>query len=164
LLASGGCGDPGTPAFQHRRRHGGWSASDEGQRGAGAAERVYNRSRARTLADRVDGVPFQQLVSESEFLFNQFDGGVAFYSPQPFPDGLRYNLVAGAPSNEVWAQRPFAHELLTFLGQGAGPVFSPLVPDTPTSGVVLFIAVASARRNVIAIGALSPQQLGIPTL
>jgi signal transduction histidine kinase len=38
------------------------------------------------------------------------------------------------------------------------------VPDTPTRGVVLFIAIPSARRNVIAMGALSPQQLGIPSL
>ena len=125
----------------------------------GLAERVYNQITAlRTLADRVsDGVPFQQLVSESEFLFDQFDGGVAFYDPQQ-------RLIAGAPSNEVWAQRPFAYELLTFLGRGPGPVFSPLVADAPTRGVALFIAIPSARRNVVAMGALSPQQLGIPTL
>ena len=125
----------------------------------GLAERVYNQITAlRTLADRVsDGVPFQQLASESEFLFDQFDGGVAFYDPQQ-------KLIAGAPSNEVWAQRPFAYELLTFLGRGPGPVFSPLVADAPTRGVALFIAIPSARRNVVAMGALSPQQLGIPTL
>ena len=125
----------------------------------GLAERVYNQITAlRTLADRVsDGVPFQQLASESEFLFDQFDGGVAFYDPQQ-------KLIAGAPSNEVWAQRPFAYELLTFLGRGSGPVFSPLVADAPTRGVALFIAIPSARRNVVAMGALSPQQLGIPTL
>jgi signal transduction histidine kinase len=125
----------------------------------GLAERVYNQITAlRTLADRIsDGVPFQQLASESEFLFDQFDGGVAFYDPQQ-------KLIAGAPSNEVWAQRPFAYELLTFLGRGPGPVFSPLVADAPTRGVALFIAIPSARRNVVAMGALSPQQLGIPTL
>ena len=125
----------------------------------GLAERVYNQITAlRTLADRVsDGVPFQQLASESEFLFDQFDGGVAFYDPQQ-------KLIAGAPSNEVWAQRPFAYELLTFLGRGPGPVFSPLVADAPMRGVALFIAIPSARRNVVAMGALSPQQLGIPTL
>jgi signal transduction histidine kinase len=125
----------------------------------GLAERVYNQITAlRTLADRVsDGVPFQQLASESEFLFEQFDGGVAFYDSQQ-------KLIAAAPSNEVWAQRPFAYELLTFLGRGAGPVFSPLVADAPAHGVVLFIAIPSARRNVVAMGALSPQQLGIPTL
>jgi signal transduction histidine kinase len=125
----------------------------------GLAERVYNQITAlRTLADRVsDGVPFQQLASESGFLFDQFDGGVAFYDPQQ-------KLIAGAPSNEVWAQRPFAYELLTFLGGGPGPVFSPLVADAPTRGVALFIAIPSARRNIVAMGALSPQQLGIPTL
>jgi len=125
----------------------------------GLAERVYNQIIAlRTLADRLsDGVPFAQLTAESDFLFEQFDGGVAFFDPQ-------HQLIASAPSNEVWAQRPFAQELLDYLGSGPGPVFSPLVPDTPTRGVVLFIAVPSARRNVIAMGALSPQQLGIPTL
>ena len=125
----------------------------------GLAERVYHQITAlRTLADRVsDGVPLTQLASESGFLFEQFDGGVAFYDSQQ-------KLVAATPSNEVWTQRPFAYELLTFLGRGPGPVFSPLVADSPTRGVVLFIAIPSARRNVIAIGALSPQQLGIPTL
>ena len=95
----------------------------------------------RTLSDRLsDGVPFQQLVSESDFLFDQFDGGVAFYDPQ-------HQFIAGAPSNDVWAQRPFAQELLDFLGDGSGPAFSPLVTDAPTRGVVLFIAIPSARRN-----------------
>lgn len=123
----------------------------------GLTEQVYNQAMAlRTLSDRLsDGVLFQQLASESDLLFNQFDGGVAFYDPQ-------HQLIAGAPSNDVWAQRPFAQEPLDFLGQGPGPALSPLVPDTPTRGVVLFVAVPSARRNVIAIGALSPQQLGIP--
>ena len=126
---------------------------------AGLAERVFNQIiTLRTLADRTsDGVPFAQLVSESDFLFEQFDGGVAF-----FDSG--HQLVAGAPSNEVWAQRPFVQELLDFLGDGPGPVFSPLKQDAPTHGVVLYIAVPSARHNVIAVGALSPQQLGIPSL
>jgi signal transduction histidine kinase len=125
----------------------------------GLAERVYNQIIAlRTLADRLsDGVPFERLVSESDFLFEQFDGGVAFFNAQQ-------NLIAGAPSNQVWQQRPFALELLDYLGQGPGPVFSPLVQDAPTHGVVLFIAIPSARHNVVAIGALSPQQLGIPSL
>jgi signal transduction histidine kinase len=125
----------------------------------GLTERVYIQVTAlRTLADRMsDGVPLQQLASESEALFGQFDGGVAFYDPQQ-------NLVAGAPSNEVWQQRPFVHELLTFLGQGSGPAFSPLKQDAPMRNVVLFIAMPSARHNIVAIGALSPQQLGIPTL
>lgn len=161
----------GTLAFQVHRQETRRLVAERDERAVraaavGLAERVYNQiTGLRTLADRVsDEVPFQQLVSESEFLFDQFDGGVAFYSPQPSPDGPRYNLIAGAPSDEVWAQRPFVNELLTFLDQGAGPAFSPLVTDTPTHGVVLFIAVASARRNVVAMGALSPQQLGIPTL
>ena len=126
---------------------------------AGLAERVYNQIMAlRTLADRMsDGVPFTQLVSESDFLFEQFDGGVAFFDSN-------HQLIAGAPSNEVWAQRPFAQELLDFLGDGPGPVFSPLKEDAPTQGVVLYIAIPSARHNVIAVGALSPKQLGIPSL
>jgi signal transduction histidine kinase len=125
----------------------------------GLAERVYNQIMAlRTLADRMsDGVAFTQLVSESDFLFEQFDGGVAFFDSD-------HRLIAGAPSNEVWAQRPFAQELLDFLGDGPGPVFSPLKEDTPTHGVVLYIAIPSARHNVIAVGALSPKQLGIPSL
>ena len=161
----------GTAAFQVYRQETRRLVSERDERAVRAAavgltERVYNQAMAlRTLSDRLsDGVPFQQLVSESDFLFNQFDGGVAFYDPQPSKEGLRHQLIAGAPSNEVWAQRPFAQELLDFLGQGPGPAFSPLVADTPTRGVVLFIAVPSARRNVVAIGALSPQQLGIPTL
>ncbi len=161
----------GTVAFQVYRQETRRLVSERDERAVRAAavgltERVYNQAMAlRTLSDRLsDGVPFQQLVSESDFLFNQFDGGVAFYDPLPSKEGLRHQLIAGAPSNDVWAQRPFAQELLDFLGQGPGPVFSPLVADTPTRGVVLFIAVPSARRNVVAIGALSPQQLGIPTL
>jgi len=161
----------GTVAFQVYRQETRRLVSERDERAVRAAavgltERVYNQAMAlRTLSDRLsDGVPFQQLVSESDFLFNQFDGGVAFYDPLPSQEGLRHQLIAGAPSNEVWAQRPFAQELLDFLGQGPGPAFSPLVADTPTRGVVLFIAVPSARRNVVAIGALSPQQLGIPTL
>jgi len=100
----------------------------------GLAERVFNQIiTLRTLADRTsDGVPFAQLVSESDFLFEQFDGGVAFFDS-------RRQLVAGAPSNEVWAQRPFVQELLDFLGDGPGPVFSPLKQDAPTLGVVLYI-------------------------
>lgn len=126
---------------------------------AGLAERVFSQIiTLRTLADRMsDGVSFTQLVSESDFLFEQFDGGVAFFDS-------KHQLMAGAPSNEVWAQRPFVQELLVFLGDGAGPVFSPLKDDAPTRGVVLFIAIPSARHNVIAVGALSPQQLGIPSL
>jgi signal transduction histidine kinase len=154
----------GTVAFQVYRQETRRLVSERDERAVRAAavgltERVYNQAMAlRTLSDRLsDGVPFQQLVSESDFLFNQFDGGVAFYDPQ-------HQLIAGAPSNDVWAQRPFTQELLDFLGPGPGPAFSPLVADTPTRGVVLFIAVPSARRTVIAIGALSPQQLGIPTL
>jgi len=154
----------GTVAFQVYRQETRRLVSERDERAVRAAavgltERVYNQAMAlRTLSDRLsDGVPFQQLVSESDFLFNQFDGGVAFYDPQ-------HQLIAGAPSNDVWTQRPFAQELLDFLGQGSGPAFSPLVSDTPTRGVVLFIAVSSARRTVTAIGALSPQQLGIPTL
>jgi signal transduction histidine kinase len=154
----------GTLAFQVHRQEMRRLVGERDERAVraaavGLAEHVYNQITAlRTLADRIsDGVSFQQLTSESQFLFEQFDGGVAFYDPQQ-------NLIAGAPSNEVWAQRPFAHELLTFLGQGPGPAFSPLVTDAPTGGVVLYIAVPSARRNVIAMGALSPQHLGIPTL
>jgi signal transduction histidine kinase len=154
----------GTVAFQVYRQETRRLVSERDERAvraaaAGLTERVYNQAMAlRTLSDRLsDGVTFQQLVSESDFLFNQFDGGVAFYDSQ-------HQLIAGAPSNDVWAQRPFAQELLDFLGQGSGPAFSPLVGDMPTHGVVLFIAVASARHTVIAIGALSPQQLGIPTL
>ena len=154
----------GTVAFQVYRQETRRLVSERDERAvraaaAGLTERVYNQAMAlRTLSDRLsDGVPFQQLVSESDFLFNQFDGGVAFYDSQ-------HQLIAGAPSNDVWGQRPFVQELLDFLGQGSGPAFSPLVPDTPTHGVVLFVAVASARHTVIAIGALSPQQLGIPTL
>ena len=126
---------------------------------AGLAERVYNQIMAlRTLADRLsDGVAFTQLVSESDFLFEQFDGGVAFFDSN-------HQLIAVAPSNEVWAQRPFAQELLDYLGDGPGPVFSPLKEDAPTHGVVLYIAIPSARHNVIAVGALSPKQLGIPSL
>jgi hypothetical protein len=77
----------------------------------GLAERVYNQIIAlRTLADRVsDGVPFSQLVSESDFLFEQFDGGVAFFDAQ-------HQLIAGTPSEASWEQRPFRDELLTFLG------------------------------------------------
>ena len=125
----------------------------------GLAERVYNQIMAlRTLADRMsDGVPFTQLVSESDFLFEQFDGGAAFFDSN-------HQLIAGAPSNQVWAQRPFVQELLDFLGDGPGPVFSPLKEDAPTQGVVLYIAIPSARHNVIAVGALSPKQLGIPSL
>ena len=132
----------------------------------GLAERVYNQIMAlRTLADRLsDGVPFDQLTSESDFLFGQFDGGVAFFDSQPSKEGQGHKLIASAPSNDVWAQRPFANELLDYLGQGPGPVFSPLVQDAPTHGVVLFIAIPSARHNIIAMGALSPQQLGIPSL
>ncbi len=154
----------GTVAFQVYRQETRRLVSERDERAvraaaAGLTERVYNQAMAlRTLSDRLsDGVTFQQLVSESDFLFNQFDGGVAFYDSQ-------HQLIAGAPSNDVWAQRPFVQQLLDFLGQGSGPAFSPLVADTPTHGVVLFIAVASARHTVIAIGALSPQQLGIPTL
>jgi signal transduction histidine kinase len=154
----------GTVAFQVYRQETRRLVSERDERAvraaaAGLTERVYNQAMAlRTLSDRMsDGVTFQQLVSESDFLFNQFDGGVAFYDSQ-------HQLIAGAPSNDVWGQRPFVQELLDFLGQGSGPAFSPLVTDTPTHGVVLFIAVASARHTVIAIGALSPQQLGIPTL
>jgi signal transduction histidine kinase len=154
----------GTVAFQVYRQETRRLVSERDERAvraaaAGLTERVYNQAMAlRTLSDRLsDGVPFQQLTSESDFLFNQFDGGVAFYDSQ-------HQLIAGAPSNDVWAQRPFAQELLDFLGQGSGPAFSPLVTDTPMHGVVLFIAVASAQHTVIAIGALSPQQLGIPTL
>src|SRR5512135_3505841 len=46
----------------------------------GLAERVYNQVTAlRTLADRVsDNVPVSQITSESQFLFDPFDGGVAF--------------------------------------------------------------------------------------
>src|SRR5512136_958541 len=134
----------GTVAFQVYRQEMRRLVSERDERAvraaaAGLTERVYNQAMAlRTLSDRLsDGVPFQQLVSESDFLFNQFDGGVAFYDSQ-------HQLIAGAPSNDVWAQRPFVQQLLDFLGQGSGPAFSPLVADTPTHGVVLFIAVASA--------------------
>jgi signal transduction histidine kinase len=155
----------GTVAFQVYRQETQRLVSERDERAVRAAavgltEQVCNQQAMalRTLSDRSsDGVLFQQLASESDFLFNQFDGGVAFYDPQ-------HQLIAGAPSNDVWAERPFAQELLDFWGQGPGPALSPLVPDTPTRGVVLFVAVPSARRTVIAIGALSPQQLGVPTL
>ncbi len=154
----------GVVAFQVHRQETRRLVSERDERAVraaaiGLAERVYNQITAlRNLADRLsDGVPFERLVNESAYLFEQFDGGVAFFDPQ-------HKLLASTPSNLVWAQRPFADELLDFLGASAGPAFSPLVPDAPTRGVVLFIAVSSARGNVIAMGALSPQQLGIPSL
>ncbi len=86
----------GTVAFQVYRQETRRLVSERDERAVRAAavgltERVYNQAMAlRTLSDRLsDGVPFQQLVSESDFLFNQFDGGVAFYDPLPSKEGLR---------------------------------------------------------------------------
>src|SRR5512135_2012085 len=76
----------GTVAFQVHREETRRLVAERDERAVrsasvGLAERVYSQwSALRSLADRVsDGIAVTQIISESGFLFDQFDGGVAFY-------------------------------------------------------------------------------------
>jgi len=137
---------------------------------AGAlGEQVENRMAAvRSLAQHAASAASPaSLLAMSDFVLHDFDGGVAFYSP----DGTRLAVTPGNPalpsqgttSSEIFPASTSGTTLtpwLTSLLRQAGPepVMSPAFAVPPT-GELYVLIVASARNGPITVGAFSATAL-----
>jgi signal transduction histidine kinase len=100
------------------------------------------------LAPTADGALAVYATQQADFA-----GGLALYSP----DGQL--LAASDPT--VWPARPAA-DLVASAGSATEPVFSDAFRDD-ASGVWLVLVAAAAPSGPVAIGALSPAELGRQT-
>ena len=139
---------------------------------AGAlGEQLDDRMAAvRSLAQHAaDGASPASILAASDFVLHDFDGGVAFYSP----DGARLAVTPGNNANPSelfptstlslpWraVQGTTPNPWLTDLLRRAGPepVLSPALAIPPT-GELYVLAAASAGNGPIAVGAFSATAL-----
>lgn len=107
------------------------------------------------LADRAaaeDGSP-QTILSDSSYLLNSFDGGVAFYSPQG-------TWLAASTGQAVWLDRPVA-DLIRQTVEKTQPAFSTPFNDTDLGETVFAVAAPSHDQTVAAVGVVSPTALDL---
>jgi len=131
---------------------------------AGAlGEQLEGRKAAvRSLAQHAaSGASPANILAASDFVLHDFDGGVAFYSP----DGARLAVTPGNNANQpeilpTSALSTTPNPWLTDLLRRAGPepVISPAFAVPPT-GELYVLAAASAGNGPIAVGAFSATAL-----
>ena len=111
----------------------------------------------RSLAQHAaGGASPASILAASDFVLHDFDGGVAFYSP----DGARLAVTPGNNANQPEILSTSANPWLTDLLRRAGPepVISPAFAVPPT-GELYVLAAASAGNGPIAVGAFSATAL-----
>lgn len=119
-------------------------------------EQILHRSASvQLLAQRAsDGIAPAQILSTSDFLRADFDGGLAFFTP----DG---NLLT---SDRASAFESEPEGLQTLLSQSSDqPKFSSAMID-PASGAAVVLVSAMSNRQSIAVGAFSPAMPARQTL
>ncbi|MBI3360518.1 MAG: HAMP domain-containing protein, partial [Chloroflexi bacterium] len=102
------------------------------------------------------GLPLHDVLSESSYLIADFDGGVAFYSPQT-------QWLAASTPESAWATRPIARLLPQALSK-AQPIFSEPFDDSTLGQTAIVVASPSADGSLLAVGVFSPATLGLPDL
>ncbi len=121
-------------------------------------EQLFHRSTAvRNLALRVaDGTAPAAILDTSSFLFSDFDGGLAFFSP----DGVRLIVTQGDTASPQLLTDPAVSAFLKdVLGRaGPEPVFSSPFTDPRTHQPFVLVA-ASVQGGPIAVGAFSSGSL-----
>jgi len=110
------------------------------------------------LADRAaaEGGSPETILSDSSYLLNSFDGGVAFYSPQ----GAR---LAASTGQAVWSARPIADLIRQTVDKGQ-PAYSAPFNDSALAGIAFTVAAPSRNQMIIAIGVVSPTALDLLSL
>ncbi|MBI3760568.1 MAG: hypothetical protein HY260_01720, partial [Chloroflexi bacterium] len=124
---------------------------------------THHAALLRALADRgaeregqPQGLPLHDVLSESSYLIADFDGGVAFYSPQA-------EWLAASTPESNWATRPIARLLPQALSK-AQPIFSEPFDDSTLGQTAIVVASPSADGSLLAVGVFSPATLGLPDL
>jgi len=122
------------------------------------SEQLYHRSTAaRNLALRAaDGTPPIAILDTSSFLLPDFDGGLAFFSP----DGVRLAVTKGDTASSQLLTELAASPLLKDVLSRAGPepVFSSPFADPHTNQPFVLVA-ASVQGGPLVVGAFSPASL-----
>jgi signal transduction histidine kinase len=122
------------------------------------SEQLYHRSTAvRNLALRAaDGTAPTAILDTSGFLLPDFDGGLAFFSP----DGVRLAVTKGDTASSQLLTDSAVSPLLKDVLSRAGPepVFSSPFTD-PHTHQPFVLAAASVQGGPIAVGAFSPASL-----
>jgi len=101
-----------------------------------------------------------EILNTSEFLNQNFDYGMAFFST----DG---ELLAASSNPAFWV--PFKNEIVQLLGEsqnrtGSQAVFSAVSPYPSGEDAVVFVAAATEENGPIAVGAFSPTAIARRTL
>ena len=122
------------------------------------SEQLDHRSTAvRSLVLRAaDGTAPAVILDTFSFLFPDFDGGLAFFSP----DGVRLAATEGnAASSQLLTDSAISAFLKDVLSRaGPEPVFSSPFTDPHTNQPFVLVA-ASVQGGPIAVGAFSPESL-----
>jgi len=122
------------------------------------SEQLYHRSTAvRNLALRAaDGTPPIAILDTSSFLLPDFDGGLAFFTP----DGVRLAVTKGDTASSQLLTELAASPLLKDVLSRAGPepVFSSPMVD-PRTNQSFVLAAAATPSGPIVVGAFSPMSL-----
>lgn len=125
-------------------------------------EQLYHHSAAvQGLALRAsDHISPENILETSLFLKDDFEFGLAFFSPQG-------EMLAGNGKSNFWDSLPEAFPLTLEAAKeraGQAPVFSPLLQDSSTNESLVFVAFAVDDSAPIAVGAFSPVALARRTL
>ena len=122
------------------------------------SEQLHHRSIAvLNLALRAaDGTAPAAILDTSSFLLPDFDGGLAFFSP----DGVRLAATKGdATSSQLAADLVASPLLKDILSRaGPGPIFSSPLVDPRTNQSLVLAAVATPS-GLVMVGAFSPASL-----
>ena len=121
-------------------------------------EQLYHRATAvRNLALRAaDGTPPAAVLDTSGFLLPDFDGGLAFFTP----DGVRLAVTKGdTAASQLLTDSAVSAFLKDVLSRaGPEPVFSSPFADPHTNQPFVLVA-ASVQGGPFAVGAFSPASL-----
>ncbi len=122
------------------------------------SEQLDHRSIAvRNLELRAaDGTPPAAILNTSSFLLSDFDGGLAFFSP----DGVRLAVTTGDTASSQFLTDSAVSSLLKDILSRAGPepIFSSPMVDPRTNQSFVLVAAAAPSRPIV-VGAFSPMSL-----
>lgn len=120
--------------------------------------RMAGISSLAAFADAAPGLPYERLLAASSDLTSDFDGGIAFSSP----DG---RLLATAGQVKLWDWiAANAARLRRASASTPGPVLSIAFLDPDTGRSLVLVSAYSPARQVIVAGAFSPAVLAVQTL
>jgi two-component system sensor histidine kinase UhpB len=120
-------------------------------------EQLNHRAAAvQSLALRAsENASLEEVLNSSDFLFPDFDAGLAFFTPQG-------ELLVAAGDHSLWnsGDDEFNRQLLDFLSQvDAQPKFSLTMRDPVNGENIILVAAADQEGERIAVGAFYPATL-----